>query len=87
MTPHMLCPLSGGNANNGTNAGVWALILNNSRANSNANVGLRADLSKPGLRAVMAYWPEKGASFRPSAKSAGPGVLVAPAKIRPGLLS
>lgn len=41
-----MCPIAGGNWNNSSNAGVWALNLNNARGNSNNNVGLRAD-SKP----------------------------------------
>lgn len=43
----MLCAISGGNWNNGSNAGVWTLNLNNVRGNSNNNVGFRAD-SLPG---------------------------------------
>ena len=39
----MLCAISGGNWNNGSSAGVWALNLNNVRGNSNNNVGFRAD--------------------------------------------
>lgn len=39
----MLCVISGGNWNNGSNAGVWALNLNNVRGNSNNNIGFRAD--------------------------------------------
>lgn len=39
----MLCVISGGNWNNGSNAGVWALNLNNVRGNSNDNIGFRAD--------------------------------------------
>lgn len=39
----MLCVISGGNWNNGANAGVWALNLNNVRGNSNNNVGFRSD--------------------------------------------
>ncbi len=31
------------NWNNGSNAGVWGLNLNNNRTNSNNNVGFRAD--------------------------------------------
>jgi len=42
-----MCPLSGGNWNNGANAGLWALNLNNSRTNSNNNVGFRADSDLP----------------------------------------
>jgi hypothetical protein len=34
---------SSGNWNNGANAGVWAVNLNNNRSNSNANVGFRSD--------------------------------------------
>lgn len=41
----MLCPISGGNWNNTSNAGVWALNLNNNRTNSNNNIGGRADLA------------------------------------------
>jgi hypothetical protein len=42
-----MCPISGGNWNNGTNAGAWALNLNNERSNSNNNVGGRSDLDSP----------------------------------------
>jgi len=38
-----MCPIASGNWNNGSTAGVWALNLNNVRANSNNNVGFRAD--------------------------------------------
>ena len=41
-----MCPIVSGNWNNSSNAGAWALNLNNVRGNSNNNVGLRAD-SKP----------------------------------------
>lgn len=40
----MRFPLRGGNWNNGTNAGLGALNLNNSRANSNSNIGFRPAL-------------------------------------------
>jgi hypothetical protein len=43
----MLCVISGGNWNNGSNAGVWSLNANNVRGNSNSNIGFRAD-SMPG---------------------------------------
>ena len=36
-----MCVISGGNWNNGSNAGVFARNLNNTRNNSNNNVGLR----------------------------------------------
>ena len=42
-----MCPIAGGNWNNGANAGVWALNLNNVRGNSNNNVGFRADSVTP----------------------------------------
>lgn len=49
----MLCVISGGNWNNGSNAGAWSLNLNNVRGNSNNNVGFRAD-SSPRPHAVQA---------------------------------
>jgi hypothetical protein len=59
----MLCVISGGNWNNGGNAGVWTLNLNNVRGNSNNNVGLRAD-SLPGLPcAAYADW-QRGSNRR-----------------------
>ena len=42
-----MCPISGGNWNNASNAGVWALNLNNVRGNTNNNVGFRADSNSP----------------------------------------
>lgn len=41
----MLCVIAGGDWNNGSNAGLCALNLNNVRGNSNNNVGFRADSS------------------------------------------
>jgi len=38
-----MCPIASGNWNNASNAGVWALNLNNVRANSNNNIGVRSD--------------------------------------------
>lgn len=38
-----MCVISGGNWNNGSNAGVFARNLNNTRNNSNTYVGLRCD--------------------------------------------
>lgn len=84
MALNMLCPISGGNANNGSNAGVFALNLNNVRSNSNINVGFRCDLSDHGSRAVVATQPEKGASFLPCAKSACARFLVTTVKISGG---
>ncbi len=42
-----MCPISGGNWNNSSNAGVWALNLNNVRSNANNNVSFRADSISP----------------------------------------
>lgn len=42
-----MCPIGGGNWNNSSTAGVWALNLNNARTNSNNNVGFRADSAPP----------------------------------------
>lgn len=39
-------PLRGGNFNNGASSGVFALNLNNARANSNNNIGFRAAFSR-----------------------------------------
>lgn len=38
-----MLPLRGGNWNNGSNAGLFALNLNNPRSNANTNVGFRPD--------------------------------------------
>lgn len=66
----MLCPIAGGNWNNSSNAGVWAVNFNNSRTNSNDNVGFRADSAphspKPG------HSGSEGDAFRPLAKSCDP---------------
>jgi len=37
-------PIRGGNWNNGANAGLFALNLNNPRSNSNSNIGFRPAL-------------------------------------------
>ncbi len=42
-----MCTIACGNWNNGVNAGPWARNCNNSRANSNNNVGVRADSASP----------------------------------------
>lgn len=52
----MLCVISGGNWNNGANAGVWALNLNNVRGNSNNNVGFRSDSVPYMPHAACADW-------------------------------
>lgn len=58
-----MCPIVGGNWNNGVNAGVWALNLNNSRGNANNNVGFRAD-SIPRPRTRRREGGIKGDVFR-----------------------
>lgn len=52
----MLCVISGANWNNGGNAGVWALNLNNARGNSNNNVGFRSDSMPNTPYAARADW-------------------------------
>lgn len=52
----MLCVISGGNWDNGSNAGVWALNLNNARGNSNNNVGFRADPVPATPHTATAVW-------------------------------
>ena len=58
----MLAPISGGNWNNSSNAGVWSLNLNNNRTNSNNNVGFRSDSVSPRNRNW--YGGTKGDTFR-----------------------
>lgn len=55
------------NWNNGSNAGIWARNWNNTRGNSNWNVGCRADSALPRSR----HWHggAEGEDFRPWAKS------------------
>lgn len=59
----MLCVISGGNWNNGGNAGVWALNLNNAAGNSNNNVGFRAD-SLPGMPHAAHAARQRGSNRR-----------------------
>ena len=39
----LVMPIRGGNWNNGANAGLFALNLNNPRSNVNTNIGFRPD--------------------------------------------
>lgn len=64
-----MCPISGGNWNNSSNAGVWTLNLNNVRTNSNNNVGFRADSISP-HGPVTGRSGIKGDAFRRAAVSA-----------------
>jgi len=59
----MLCVISGGNWNNGGNAGVWTLNLNNVRGNSNNNIGFRAD-SLPGMPCAAYAARQRGSNRR-----------------------
>ena len=59
----MLCVISGANWNNGGNAGVWALNLNNVRGNSNDNVGFRSDSLPNTPYAACACW-QRGSLYR-----------------------
>ena len=56
-----MCPIVSANWNNGSNAGVWALNLNNVRGNANTNVGGRADSATP--RTAQADGGAKGGVF------------------------
>ena len=62
-------PLRGGNWDNASRSGVFALNLNESRANSNHNVGFRAALpSKPDIQGLRAWFQcrgDKGTYIRP----------------------
>lgn len=66
-----MCPIVSANWNNGSNAGVWALNLNNVRTNANNNVGGRADSVLPRNR--KRHGGTKGGVFwrtgKPGAKS------------------
>ena len=58
-----MCPIASGNWNNGANAGVWTLNLNNNRTNSNNNIGFRSDSVKP-RNLLYGYGGAKGDAFR-----------------------
>ena len=57
-----MAPISGGNWNNSSNAGVWSLNLNNVRTNSNNNIGFRSDSVSP--RTGRPDGGTKGDAFR-----------------------
>jgi hypothetical protein len=69
-----MCPILSANWNNESNAGVWALNLNNVRTNANNNVGGRAD-SIPLPHRCICQSGIQGDAFRrvvhSTAKSAG----------------
>jgi hypothetical protein len=68
-----MCPIVGGNWNNGTNTGVWTLNLNNNRTNSNNNIGVRADSAKP-RNLMYRYGGAKGDTFRHVVKATAKSV-------------
>lgn len=57
-----MAPISSGNWNNSSNAGVWSLNLNNNRTNSNNNIGFRSDSVSP--RTGQPEGGTKGGVFR-----------------------
>ena len=57
-----MAPLSSGNWNDSSNAGVWYLNLNNNRTNSNNNIGFRSDSDSPRIR--QRNGGAKGDTFR-----------------------
>jgi hypothetical protein len=59
----MLCVISRGNWNNGSNAGVRNRNLNNNRTNSNNNVGFAAD-SMPGTPHAASAVRQRGSHRR-----------------------
>ena len=60
---HERLPIRGGNWNNGSQAGVFALNLNNARSNANTNIGFRpasGDRQKAGAQGRPYRAPPKG---------------------------
>ncbi len=57
----LMLPIRGGNWNNSSNAGLFALNLNNERSNVNTNIGFRPDctafleVSNVSIRKCMLY--------------------------------
>lgn len=51
--------LRGGSWNNGSNAGVWAVNLNNARSNVNTNVGFRPFQAGVGRVVLMGTAPAR----------------------------
>ncbi len=68
-----MCPIVSSNWNNGSNAGVWTLNLNNYRTNSNYNVSVRADSAKP-RNLIVGYGGAKGDTFQCVVNSAAKSV-------------
>ena len=76
--------ISGGNWNNGSIAGVWSANLNNTRTNSNNNVGFRSDYGFPSNSGAGNSGATGMSLSCRLAKSTGRPFLVAIAKIRGG---
>jgi hypothetical protein len=60
---HERLPIRGGNWNNGSRAGVFALNLNNARSNANTNIGFRpasGDRQKAAAQGLRHRAPSKG---------------------------
>lgn len=66
-----MCPIVSANWNNGSAAGVWALNLNNVRANTNNNVGGRADSNPHAPRGGSGV---KGDAFQRDAQASAKSV-------------
>lgn len=80
-----MCPIRGGNWNNGANAGVWAVNWNNARGNSNTNVGVALDSEPPRSRNLNRnrHGGSKGRVFLPSWRNRATSLfLVADANVR-----
>lgn len=75
-----MCPIVGGNWNNSTNAGVWTVNCNNSRTNSNNNIGVRADSASPKSASCRLVPRETFSCFKQNRFK--PVFLVAQAKVR-----
>jgi RNA-directed DNA polymerase len=67
-----MLPIAGGNWNNGSNAGVFALNLNNSSGNNNNNNGCRAQRLQLILPSVC---PQGGSPCRVEGKASVLGLL------------
>jgi hypothetical protein len=66
-----MVPISCMNWNNTTNAGVWSVNLNNTRSNSNNNVGFRCD-SLSSCRAGLRVVEIQGDSVRHAVRAKSP---------------
>lgn len=91
---HERLPIRGGNWNNGSLAGVFALNLNNARSNANTNIGCRpasGDRQKTTAYGLTRRAPSKGSAVlgqapknmnRPGRRSSRARRTPAPAALR-----